>query len=60
MFMPSNSLFRLAVLPLASAIGLRAKATAMAVPRVIRVLCSAARASGRKGSCWVSLVHSAA
>ena len=37
---------------MARVIGLRAKATAMPVPSLIRSVCSAASASGRKGS-WV-------
>ena len=35
-------------------IGLRAKATAIPVPSLIRSVCSAARTSGRKGSWLVS------
>ena len=40
----------------ARCVGERGKATAMAVARSIRSVCSAARRSGKKGSCWVSAV----
>jgi hypothetical protein len=38
--------------------GLRAKASAMLVPMLKRRLCSAAKTSGKKGSCAVSKVQS--
>jgi hypothetical protein len=41
----------------ASVIGLRANATAIEVPSSSVVVCSAARRSGKNGSCDVSAVH---
>ena len=41
----------------ATVIGLRAKATAIAVPISIRSVRSAAIAQARKGSIWVSNAH---
>ena len=42
----------------ATTVGLRGKATAIAVPRLTRRVCSAASARGRNGSCRVSAVQS--
>ena len=52
MNLPWDSVWRsLAIM--ARFIGLRAKATAMPVPSLIRSVCSAARTRGKKGS-WVT------
>src|SRR5262245_6051896 len=43
----------------ASTIGLRGNATAIAVPSLMRSVCSAASSKGKNGSCAVSAVHKA-